>query len=54
MLLDVVDETIGAGIVTANYICATKFWLNDLGQLFAQLNTNKTMRIIIKDATRIS
>ena len=40
MLLDVVDETIGAGIVTANCIGATKLWLNDLGQLFTQFNTN--------------
>ena len=41
MPLDVVDETIGAGVVTANCISAAELRLYDLGQLLTQFNTNK-------------
>ena len=38
MGLDVIDETIGAGVVTRGRSVPSQFRLNDLGQLLPQLN----------------
>ena len=39
VFLDVVDETIGAGVMAASGSVYLQLWLDNLGKLFPQFNT---------------
>ena len=46
MSLEIIDETIRRGIMTADGIRTNQLWLNNLGQLFTQLDATKIKKEI--------
>ena len=51
--LDVIDETIGAGVVTRGRSVPSQFRLNDLGQLLPQLNPElQTKKLNLQDKSQ--